>query len=69
MSQRRKAREMLQREGHGQDVAELTVKLGDKGDLVHKHHLGRPAMAKANRTFDEAEMGADGLARGHVKGV
>ena len=69
MSQRQKAREFLKAEGHGAAVDELSVKRGDKGDLVHKHHTGRPAMAKAHQTFDEAEMGGDGLLRGHVKGV
>ena len=69
MSQRRKAREFLRSEGHGQHVDELTVKAGDKSELVHKHHNGRPGIAKAQTTFDEAEMGGDGLLRGHVKGV
>ena len=69
MSQRRKAREFLKAEGHGDAVADLSVGMGDKSDLVHKHHHGRPQMAKSQKTYDEAEMGGDGLLRGHVKGV
>ncbi len=69
MSQRMKAREFMRKEGHGDQLADVNVKLGDKAQVKHPHHLGRPAMAKSHQTFDGGEMGQDGLLRGHVKDV
>ena len=66
MSQRKKARDMMMAEGHGADLAHITVRPGDKRAIVAPHSGGSPKMAECQVSHDCAEMGDDGLLHGAV---